>query len=248
MPDGGAVWFLIALVVVAAASGVTATIAGFGIGSLLTPLIALRYGMSVAIAAVAIPHALATALRFLRLRPHVNWAIARSFGAFSAVGGLVGALLYTRLGTRALTITLGVLLLLTSIAGVTRWTERWHPRGSLRGLLGALSGLFGGLAGNQGGIRSAALLAFDLSPREFVATATATALAVDAVRTPVYLWRAGPSLLGMLLPIAVATVGVLAGTLAGERLLLRLSRERFQLAVSLLIGALALWLLVEAAS
>jgi uncharacterized membrane protein YfcA len=55
-------------------------------------------------------------------------------------------------------------------------------------------------------------------------------------------------LLGMLLPIAVATVGVLVGTLAGERVLLRLSRERFQLAVSLLIGALALWLLLGAAS
>jgi uncharacterized membrane protein YfcA len=248
VPAGGAVWFLIALFVVAAVSGATATIAGFGIGSLLTPLIAFRYGMSVAIAAVAIPHAMATAFRFWRLRPHVNWAIVRSFGAFSAVGGLIGALLYTRLGTRELTIALGVLLLLTSIAGLTRWSQRWHPRGSLRWLLGGLSGLFGGLAGNQGGVRSAALLAFDLPPRAFVATATATALAVDAVRTPVYLWRAGASLLALLLPISVATIGVLVGTLAGERLLFRLSPQRFQLAVSMLIGVLALWLLWSAMS
>ncbi len=53
-------------------------------------------------------------------------------------------------------------------------------------IAGALSGMFGGLVGNQGGIRSAALLGFDLKRDEFVATATAIALLVDVFRMPVY--------------------------------------------------------------
>jgi uncharacterized membrane protein YfcA len=211
---------------------------------MLTPLLALRVGTGVAIAAVALPHALATALRFWRLRAHVDARVARSFGALSAAGGLIGALLYARLGGSALTITLGALLLLTALAGLTRWVERLRPHGAATWLLGLLSGIFGGVAGNQGGLRSAALLAFGLSPRAFVATATAIALAVDAVRTPIYVWRAGGALADLVLPIVVATAGVLIGTLAGERLLLGLSRDRFRVAVSVLIGLLGVWLLV----
>ena len=39
---------------------------------------------------------------------------------------------------------------------------------------------------SQGGIRSAAMLGFDLPKERFVATATAIALLVDAARMPVY--------------------------------------------------------------
>jgi hypothetical protein len=41
--------------------------------------------------------------------------------------------------------------------------------------------------GNQGSIRTAALLGLDVRRDAFVATATAIALAVDAVRMPVYI-------------------------------------------------------------
>ena len=45
--------FLAGVFAVAVIAGATAAVAGFGIGSLLTPLIALRYGMTAAVAAVA---------------------------------------------------------------------------------------------------------------------------------------------------------------------------------------------------
>ena len=60
--------FLIVVAVVAALAGGIASIAGFGIGSLLTPLVASQYGMKTAVGAVAIPHFIATVLRFWRLR------------------------------------------------------------------------------------------------------------------------------------------------------------------------------------
>src|SRR5687767_482044 len=179
-----------AVMFVALFSGATAAVVGFGIGSLLTPLLALRVGMPTAIAAIALPHAAATAFRFWRLRRAVDWTVVKGFGLLSAAGGLAGALLYTRLGGRALTLVLAGLLILTGAFGLARIRTRWHTS-RLAGLLGAISGFFGGLAGNQGGVRSAAMLTFQLSPTAFVATATATALLVDAARTPVYLWRAG---------------------------------------------------------
>lgn len=238
--------FLAAVFAVAVLSGITAAVSGFGIGSLLTPLLATRFGMSTAVAAVAVPHAAATALRWWRLRREVDGGVLRTFGVLSAIGGLAGAILYTQFSSRTLTIALGALLVATAVAGVTDWVSKWHPQGRSVRVLGFLSGLFGGLAGNQGGLRAAALLSFNLRPVTYVATATATALLVDAARTPVYLWRAGGTLIDLGVPISIATLGVLVGTLFGERLLFGLPPRRFRLIVSALIGLLGVRILLRA--
>jgi uncharacterized membrane protein YfcA len=236
--------FLAAVFAIAVLSGATASIVGFGIGSLLTPLLALRFGMDTAVAAVALPHAVATAIRCWRLRQSIDGTVLRRFGLLSAAGGLAGALVYTVLDAGALTRVLGALLVLTSAAQFSGLATRWHPRGAMVALLGLGSGFFGGIAGNQGGLRAAALSAFGLSPLAFVATSTATGLLVDAARAPVYLYSSGSTLASLWLPITIATAGVTAGTLLGERVLLGMSRDRFRQAVAAAIGLLGLWLLV----
>jgi uncharacterized membrane protein YfcA len=235
--------FYLATFVVAIFSGATASIVGFGIGSLLTPLLAARFGTGVAVAAVTLPHAFATAVRCWRLRAGIDRRVLVRFGLLSAVGALAGAFLYTRLGPTALTRVLGGLLVFTATAQLTGWASHWQPRGPLVAIFGLVSGFFGGVAGNQGGLRSAALTAFGLAPLRFVATATATGLLVDAARTPIYLWHSGPTLLTLWRPIAVATAGVLIGTVVGERMLLGLSPRRFAQIVGVAIGALGFWLL-----
>ena len=236
---------LAAILLVGILSGATAAVSGFGIGSLLTPLLAARYGMALAVAAVSLPHAIATAVRCWRLRASIDWAVVRSFGILSAVGGLTGALLYSRFDSALLSRILGALLIATSVAAMTEWVQRIHPGGFAAHALGFTSGFFGGIAGNQGGLRSGALLAFHLSPAALVATATATGLAVDAARMPVYLWTAGRDVIPLATPIVIATIGVLIGTLLGERLLFGLPPRRFRMIVGALIGLLGLWLLVS---
>src|SRR5918996_821185 len=92
--------------------GAVASVAGFGIGSLLTPAIAVATGAKLAVAAVSIPHAIGTSIRFWRLRQAVDWKIVRSFGLTSAAGGVTGALLNTFSTSRALAIVFGSLLVL----------------------------------------------------------------------------------------------------------------------------------------
>ena len=236
-------WFDVAVFLVGLLSGATASVVGFGIGSLLTPLLALRLGTDVAVACVAVPHALATALRCWRLRRHIDRGVLGHFGVLSAAGGLGGALVYGAISAPALTRILGGLLVLTAVAQLTGWSRRWKPRGRSVALLGLGSGFFGGIAGNQGGLRASALSAFSLPPLAFVATSTATGLLVDAARTPVYIYLAGRTMLDLWWPIAVASAGVIAGTILGERVLLGLSRERYAVIVAAAIGVLGLWLL-----
>ena len=233
--------------VVGVVAGATASVVGFGIGSLLTPLLSLRFGTEIAVALVAIPHAAASLLRGWRLRREIDWNILVSFGLLSAGGGLAGALLYARIGSAGLARALGILLIMTALAGLSRRTSRRRAHGPLVWLLGGLSGLFGGLVGNQGGLRAAALSAFSLAPAVFVATSTATGILVDAARTPVYLWRAWEPISGLWIWIAAMTLGVLAGTLLGERLLFGISRGAFRRVVSVAVGILGIWLLATAA-
>jgi uncharacterized membrane protein YfcA len=240
-------WYVAALFALAILAGATAAVVGFGIGSLLTPLLAARFGTDIAVACVALPHLLGGLVRGWRLRHAVDRAVLVRFGVLSAAGGLAGALLFSRLAPAALTRILGALLLLTASAGVTGWTERWTPRGPQVWGLGLLSGFFGGVVGNQGGLRAAALSVFRLTPAAFVATSTVVGVLVDLARAPVYLYHAGTRLLSLWEPIAIAALGVLIGTLMGERLLLGLSRARFRLVVSLAIGALGLWFLLAPA-
>ena len=148
-------WFVGLAVFVSFVAGATASIVGFGIGSLLTPLIAAHFSTDLAIAAVAVPHLAGGLLRGWRLRQYINWTVLLYFGVLSAAGGLIGAFAFAHLVPAALTRTLGALLVLTATAGISGWSQRWKPRGALVWILGALSGFFGGVVGNQGGLRAA---------------------------------------------------------------------------------------------
>ena len=235
---------LVAWLIVSIIGGLTAAIAGFGIGSILTPILGARYSIGDAILAVSIPHAVATAFRCWRLSRNIERKLLKGFGIASAVGGLTGAFLLIRY-ERFASLVLAILLIATGIGGLTNWNRRLEPGRAASTALGALSGIFGGMAGNQGGLRAAALMAYSLTPAEFVATSTAVGLMVDAGRLPVYIARGSGRLVELAVPIAIATIGVIAGTIAGEKILLGLSRDRFQQIVSVLILALGAWLLVK---
>jgi uncharacterized membrane protein YfcA len=238
--------FLILGGAVGVAAGGVAALAGFGIGSLLTPLLAVQSGTKLAVAAVAIPHAAGTALRFWLLRKAIDRRVLWSFGLTSAAGGLLGALLHHYAGGSALTIVFACLLIFAGVLGLTGLAQRLRFKGPAAWVAGALSGAFGGLVGNQGGIRSAAMFGLDVPRDAFIATATAIALMVDGARLPVYLWTQGRELAGLWPAIAALTLGVLAGTLGGARLLRKIPEPLFRRIIAGLILALGLFMLFRA--
>ena len=235
--------FQIILAAVAVIAGAIASLAGFGIGSLLTPLLALKTGIGIAVAAVSIAHFCGTTWRFLLLKKFLNKQILIRFGLPSAAGGLIGALLHNTFQNHVLSIVFGCLLIMAGILGLTGLSDKLKLRGPMVWAAGGVSGLFGGLVGNQGGIRSAALLGFKLDKNQFVATATGIALIVDVARLPVYLAVQWSELISIWKFVAVMILGVLVGTLSGKNLLEKLPELVFKKTVAsilLLIGVLVL--------
>jgi len=228
---------------VAVVAGAIASVAGFGIGSVLTPLLATRFGMKVAVAAVSIPHLIATAVRFWMLRRDLDRRVLVTFGITSAAGGLAGALLHALIGGRVLTIILALALVFTGGIGVAGITLRFG-RG-MAPVAGFVSGLLGGLVGNQGGIRTGAMLGFDVPKEAFVATSTAVGLVVDGARMPVYVWQEGTALLRMQPTIAAMIIGVVAGTFLGRLALGRIPEPIFKRVVSALVLILGIALFFQ---
>src|SRR5205807_5311503 len=109
---------LIAFVAAAIAGGI-GSIAGFGIGSILTPLVAGRLGTKPAVAAVSFPHLAGTLLRFWFIRKHVDRRVLLTFGISSAAGGLAGAWLQVWFKSAVLGYVLGALLVFAGVMGLT---------------------------------------------------------------------------------------------------------------------------------
>ena len=231
----------IGLFALAVVAGAVAAVAGFGIGSLLTPALGGVIGVRAAVAVVSVPHALATATRLWGLRDAIDARVLRAYGIASAAGGLIGAALHGLFASPALSVVLGALLILAGVLELTGLNRRMVLEGAASTIAGLAAGVFGGLVGNQGGIRSAALLRAGLSPRSLVATATATAMLVDGARMPIYLVTDGGDVAANSRYVVILSVGAMLGTLFGAPVLRRLPDRVFRrvLAVVLVVlGAL----------
>lgn len=238
-------FFALLLAIVGVLAGAVAAVTGFGAGSLLTPALTVETGTKLAVAAVAIPHFVGTAQRYWMLRRHVDRHILGGFGIASAIGGLAGALLGTQFSSRGLAIVFGALLVLAGLSEFTGWMQRIHWSRRAAWLAGAVSGVLGGLVGNQGGIRTAAMLGFNVPKESFVATATAIALFVDGARLPVYLatqWREITAIGPLVL---VATVGVVIGTAFGTRILGWVPQRIFRHVIAVLLIVLGVYMAVD---
>lgn len=234
--------FEVIVAVAAVVAGAIASLAGFGIGSIMTPLLMLHLDAKIAVAAVSIPHLIATAIRFWMLRASLDRNVLLRFGLTSAAGGLLGALLHTVVGVKTLTIFLGIILIITGAVGVLGINLRFGRHAAP--VAGFFSGILGGMVGNQGGIRSGAMLGFNLSKEAFIATSTAIGLIVDGARMPVYLWSEGAKLMPVHTLIVLMTAGVVIGTFLGRILLGRIPEPLFKRLVSGLVLLLGVALLV----
>lgn len=238
--------FDLSVVGVATLAGAVAAVTGFGVGSLLTPLLAAKVGTKTAVALVSVPHLVATAVRFASLWRHVDKRVFWTFGILSAVGGLAGALLNVKADSPLLAGLLGGLLVFAGITGLTGLMAKAKLGRISGGIAGALSGFFGGMVGNQGGIRSAALMGFEISKESLIATATAVALVVDGARMPVYLVTQTGAFAANPRVIILATLGVLAGTFWGVKVLQKIPNRIFRPWLSLAILLLGIYMVISA--
>ena len=201
--DGSLIVFSIAATFFAAALTVPA---GFGLATMITPVVFLWLDPHEAVAVVAIVHGSHNAWKLKVLRKSVDYTAVRRFGWAMVVGALIGASLNTVVESEPLLLIVGLALIVLPLLSITeRWTNFRLPEAEDR-IGGFGSGFFGGLTGHQGALRAMFLQKRLPDKAEYAATAAALALVVDLTRIPVYValegWQildAGWLILGLVL-------------------------------------------------
>jgi len=241
------------------ASGLT-LFSGFGLGTLLMPIIALFFPVDVAIGITAMVHFANNIFKLGLLGLHADKSVIIRFGIPAVFAAFIGAFFlgwlssldpvfeYSLLGktlqVMPIKLIIGIIIIsfvvleLSSAFSSITLDKRFLPIG------GCISGFFGGLSGNQGAFRSMFLLKAGLSKEQFIATGIVLAVMVDSSRMLIYGWDAISSQKTVdWFLVFVATISAFSGAFIGSRLIKKLTIHAIQIMVSSLLLIIALGLI-----
>lgn len=232
---------------------------GFGLGTLLMPVVALFLPVEVAIAVTAIVHLANNLFKLALVGKKADCSVVWRFGAPAVLAALLGAWLlnmlsglptlfeYQWLG-RAFAVSvvkfiIGVLILafvwleLSPRFAKMSFDARYLPLG------GALSGFFGGLSGHQGAFRSMFLIKSGLDSQRFIATGVVLAVLVDVARMLVYGWSFSANTANVQWTMVLsASFSAFVGAYLGAKLLHKVTLRTIQRLVSVLLVLIGLGL------
>ena len=225
---------------------------GFGLGTLLMPVVALFFPLELAIAMTAIVHLANNLFKIGVLGRKADHPVLLKFGLPAIAAAFVGAALLLYLGeaepiyeyeafgsnqqVSLLKFVIGTLIVLFVVLELSptfskaALDRKWLPLG------GVISGFFGGLSGHQGAFRSMFLIRAGLEKEAFVATGVVLAVMVDIARMVIY----GADILSQSdavkwTLVIGACISAFAGAYVGAKVLKKVTFRSVQLIVSALL-------------
>ena len=244
----------------AALASLLTLFSGFGLGTLLMPVVAIFFPLDVAVAITAVVHLANNVFKLGLLARAAHWATVARFGLPAVLAAFVGASLLAALGelpsiasyelagrdfqVLPIKLLIGLLIIVFVVLELLPWFARlamppkWLPLGGL------LSGFFGGLSGHQGAFRSMFLLKLGLSKQQFVASGVIIAVMVDVCRLGVYGWDFGNNLHADATLVGAACLAAFAGAYLGAKWVNKVTIVFIQRLVSVLLLLVALGLIL----
>jgi hypothetical protein len=232
---------------------------GFGLGTLLMPVVALFLPVEAAIAITAVVHLANNLAKLALVGRFAKQDFVCRFGAPALLASMGGALVlqhlsgltplarYEWLGRQfeILPVKAVIAAVLVSFLYLeTRFPEReWRFDDRYLPLGGLLSGFFGGLSGHQGAFRSMYLVNAALTKEQFLGTGVVIACLVDFARLAVY--GASSSLMpadASLYLLLAVTAAALAGTVTAARFMHAVTMKTIRGLISVLLILIALGL------
>jgi uncharacterized protein len=233
---------------------------GFGLGTLLMPVVAIFFPVDEAIAITAIVHLANNLFKVALLGKYTNRSMLVSFGIPAVASAFLGALMlgmlsgipslfvYSAIGMKMhvslLKLIVGVLILVFAALEMSpkflsiALDKKYLPIGGL------ISGFFGGLSGHQGAFRSMFLLKAGLNKEEFVATGVMIAIMVDISRILIYGWQMTEQHGNLEWPLDIsASISAFIGAYFGAMILKKVTIKSVRVAVSALLFIVAIGLM-----
>tara|TARA_B110000459_G_C16625937_1_gene505887 strand:+ start:7957 stop:8706 length:750 start_codon:yes stop_codon:yes gene_type:complete len=194
--------------------------AGFGLATMLTPVVLLWLPPHEAIAVVAVIHGAHNAWKLKVLRSNINLDAVKRYGWALILGAIIGSLLQSKIPSNPLLLVVGIALIILPLLSVTeKWTKL--RLGETEDRIGGFgSGFFGGLTGHQGALRALFLQKRLPDKLTYAATASVLALVVDLTRIPIYLYFEGRGIMDEYILIIALVLAAIMGVNLGKKWLL----------------------------
>ena len=230
---------------------------GFGLGTILLPVLSLFFPVELAIASTAVVHFLNNIFKFLLIGKRTNREILMKFGLAAVPAAFAGALLLVLLSDwhislefdfLNLTFTLvpvnmviGLVVIFFAFFEILPRVKKLTYNKDRLWIGGLVSGFFGGLSGHQGAMRSAFLINAGMTKEAFIATGISISLAVDLIRMSIYsVSYLSTGMFQHIGLLAAASAAAFAGAVAGRYLLNKITYDLVKYTVAaflVLIGA-----------
>ncbi|HNR51973.1 MAG TPA: sulfite exporter TauE/SafE family protein [Deltaproteobacteria bacterium] len=233
---------LLAVLTLAASAVGTAT--GFGISTIMIPVLAVFLPMPVTLLFVGIIHLFGAVWMMLLFRKGIHWKLILGFGLSGIIASYIGAALTFQVQGLPLQRILGLFLVLyvAFLFANPRWALPENNGTAVAG--GILSGLSAGFFGVGGAVRGAFLTAFDLPRDAYLFTSGIIAFFIDITRISRYFL--GGVNLGR--DLTAALIVCIPASFIGARLarkfLDRLPQSRFRMFVGVFLFLVALRLIL----
>lgn len=175
---------------------------GFGLATVLTPVLIIFFPAPIAISLTAVVHFFNNIFKFILTAKNVNKEVLLKFGLWAVLGAIVGSFVLLFMANNSFTINyyflnhnfkvelvnfvIGLIILFFAVFEVLPQINKFSINKNFLPIGGILSGFFGGLSGHQGAFRSVFLIKCNLSKEQFVATGILIACLVDIVRLFIY--------------------------------------------------------------
>lgn len=195
--------------------------AGFGLSTMLTPVVLLVLDPHEAVAVVAIVHGAHNCAKYFSLKEHVEFEAIKHYGIWLVVGAILGAVLQTQVPQKPLLLVIGIFLIILPMLTLSEnWSGYKIPEANDR-IGGFGSGFMGGLSGHQGALRAMFLSRRLTNKMSFAATASVLALCVDLTRIPIYLYFRPEEIIEHTELTGLLVLSALIGVRVGKKWLVR---------------------------
>ena len=225
-------------------ASVVGTLAGFGISTIMVPILLMVFPLPQTLLLVGIIHWFNDIWKMLLFRKGIRWKLFLAFGFPGIFTSFIGSSLSLRISQEILSRALGVFLITYVLFVTFNRTFELSQRLSVAVSGGALTGFFAGIFGIGGEINAVALSAFNLEKAVYIATAGAISFLIDSTRIATYIEggvKLDPAILsGFLVFIPVSLIGAMIGRKGIEKI----PQEKFRNFVAVFIFLFGIKLLL----
>lgn len=233
---------------------------GFGLGTILTPVMLIFFPPEIAISLTGIVHFSNNIFKLSIVGKNFDKTVLLKFGIPAILASFIGAyglffisnntfyehnLFYQTFEVSYLDFIISIILIIFALFDLIPFLNKIKFNKSILPLGGFLTGFFGGLTGNQGALRSAFLIKLNLERTVFIATTVVISFFVDLTRIGIYASKINAFEISESLGLGSAAIfSAIFGSFIGYKFLKKITLNFIRNLVAFMILSIAFLLLM----